>query len=99
MDMISKIILIFLSYSVFQPEIPTLEQYFSHFDGKKFVMLDWLKELYPDDWERNGDGMHRPRRITLMGCEGVEDVVMWISTRHFERSSSSCCALEYPDVI
>ncbi|TSP79480.1 hypothetical protein Baya_10354 [Bagarius yarrelli] len=30
-------------------EIPTLEQYFSHFNGKKFVMLDWLKELYPED--------------------------------------------------
>ncbi|KAF4077972.1 hypothetical protein AMELA_G00194120 [Ameiurus melas] len=30
-------------------EIPTLDQYFSHFNGKKFVMLDWLKELYPDD--------------------------------------------------
>ncbi|KAG7323706.1 hypothetical protein KOW79_013408 [Hemibagrus wyckioides] len=33
----------------YMPEIPTLEQYFSHFNGKKFVMLDWLKALYPED--------------------------------------------------
>ncbi|XP_076874726.1 uncharacterized protein LOC143525093 isoform X2 [Brachyhypopomus gauderio] len=32
-----------------RPEIPTLTQYFSHFDGKKFVMQGWLKDVYPDD--------------------------------------------------
>ncbi|XP_027027198.1 uncharacterized protein si:dkey-261l7.2 [Tachysurus fulvidraco] len=33
----------------YKPDIPTLDRYFSHFNGKKFVMLDWLKELYPED--------------------------------------------------
>ncbi|KAG1961065.1 YccV-like domain-containing protein [Pimephales promelas] len=33
----------------FEPEIPTLERYFSHFDGEKFVMDEWLKEIYPHD--------------------------------------------------
>ncbi|KAI4900690.1 hypothetical protein NFI96_033775 [Prochilodus magdalenae] len=33
----------------YQPDIPTLDQYFYHFDGKRFVMQDWLKELYPED--------------------------------------------------
>ncbi|KAK1801909.1 hypothetical protein P4O66_022541, partial [Electrophorus voltai] len=33
----------------YKPDIPTLGQYFSHFDGKRFVMQGWLKDLYPDD--------------------------------------------------
>uniref|UniRef100_A0A8C1IL50 Si:dkey-261l7.2 n=2 Tax=Cyprinus carpio TaxID=7962 RepID=A0A8C1IL50_CYPCA len=34
----------------FQPDIPRfLEHYFSHFDGEKFVMEEWLQEIYPDD--------------------------------------------------
>ncbi|KAI1897648.1 hypothetical protein AGOR_G00085430 [Albula goreensis] len=33
----------------FQPDIPTLNMYFSHFDGKKFVMQSWLQELFPED--------------------------------------------------
>ncbi|XP_051516245.1 uncharacterized protein si:dkey-261l7.2 [Myxocyprinus asiaticus] len=33
----------------FKPDIPTLEQYFSHFDGEKFVMEEWLQEIYPND--------------------------------------------------
>ncbi|GAA6111476.1 uncharacterized protein si:dkey-261l7.2, partial [Tachysurus ichikawai] len=33
----------------YRPDIPTLDQYFSHFNGKKFVMLDWLNALYPED--------------------------------------------------
>ncbi|KAL7859723.1 hypothetical protein SRHO_G00148700 [Serrasalmus rhombeus] len=33
----------------YQPDIPTLDQYFYHFDGKKFVMQEWLKEVYPED--------------------------------------------------
>ncbi|XP_028996364.1 uncharacterized protein si:dkey-261l7.2 [Betta splendens] len=32
-----------------QPEIPTLESYFTHFDGERFVMQPWLRELYPED--------------------------------------------------
>ncbi|KAG7460832.1 hypothetical protein MATL_G00203100 [Megalops atlanticus] len=36
-------------FSGFQPEIPTLEHYFSHFDGKQFVMKPWLQELFPED--------------------------------------------------
>ncbi|XP_069014705.1 uncharacterized protein [Embiotoca jacksoni] len=32
-----------------KPEIPTLENYFTHFDGKRFIMKPWLRELYPDD--------------------------------------------------
>lgn len=40
---------LFHLFNGYRPEIPTLEQYFSHFDGKKFAMLDWLKELYPED--------------------------------------------------
>ncbi|XP_016112921.1 uncharacterized protein [Sinocyclocheilus grahami] len=33
----------------FQPDIPTLEHYFSHFDGERFVMEEWLQEIYPHD--------------------------------------------------
>ncbi|KAA0707229.1 hypothetical protein E1301_Tti002550 [Triplophysa tibetana] len=33
----------------FKPDIPTLEQYFSQFDGERFVMEEWLEEIYPDD--------------------------------------------------
>ncbi|KAJ8409682.1 hypothetical protein AAFF_G00217410 [Aldrovandia affinis] len=33
----------------FKPEIPTLEKYFSHFDGKRFVMKPWLRESFPED--------------------------------------------------
>ncbi|KAJ8355741.1 hypothetical protein SKAU_G00185350 [Synaphobranchus kaupii] len=32
-----------------KPEIPTIERYFSHYDGKRFVMKPWLQELFPDD--------------------------------------------------
>ncbi|XP_026197949.1 uncharacterized protein si:dkey-261l7.2 [Anabas testudineus] len=32
-----------------QPEIPTLESYFTHFDGERFVMQPWLRELFPED--------------------------------------------------
>uniref|UniRef100_A0A8B9L8E0 Si:dkey-261l7.2 n=1 Tax=Astyanax mexicanus TaxID=7994 RepID=A0A8B9L8E0_ASTMX len=32
-----------------QPDIPTLGNYFYHFDGKRFVMQEWLKERYPED--------------------------------------------------
>ncbi|XP_066529093.1 uncharacterized protein si:dkey-261l7.2 [Hoplias malabaricus] len=33
----------------YEPEIPTLDNYFYHFDGNRFVMQDWLKEIYPED--------------------------------------------------
>ncbi|XP_067303327.1 uncharacterized protein si:dkey-261l7.2 isoform X1 [Pseudorasbora parva] len=33
----------------FRPDIPSLERYFSHFDGEKFVMEEWLKKIYPHD--------------------------------------------------
>ncbi|KAK2890367.1 uncharacterized protein si:dkey-261l7.2 [Channa argus] len=32
-----------------QPEIPTLESYFTHFDGERFVMQPWLREIFPED--------------------------------------------------
>ncbi|XP_053193258.1 uncharacterized protein si:dkey-261l7.2 [Scomber japonicus] len=32
-----------------RPDIPTLENYFTHFDGERFIMLPWLRELYPED--------------------------------------------------
>ncbi|XP_066556424.1 uncharacterized protein LOC136747491 [Amia ocellicauda] len=32
-----------------KPEIPTLDHYFSHFDGEQFIMKSWLKEVFPDD--------------------------------------------------
>lgn len=32
-----------------RPNIPTLENYFTHFDGKRFVMQPWLRELFPED--------------------------------------------------
>ncbi|KAI3364522.1 hypothetical protein L3Q82_011306 [Scortum barcoo] len=32
-----------------RPNIPTLENYFTHFDGERFVMQPWLRELYPED--------------------------------------------------
>ncbi|XP_061899556.1 uncharacterized protein si:dkey-261l7.2 isoform X1 [Entelurus aequoreus] len=32
-----------------QPEIPTLERYFTHFDGERFVPLPWLRKIFPDD--------------------------------------------------
>ncbi|MEQ2222497.1 hypothetical protein ILYODFUR_026976 [Ilyodon furcidens] len=32
-----------------RPDIPTLENYFTHFDGTRFVMQDWLRELFPED--------------------------------------------------
>lgn len=32
-----------------RPDIPTLERYFTHFDGERFVMQDWLRELFPED--------------------------------------------------
>lgn len=33
----------------YKPEIPTLNLYFSDFDGQKFVMKPWLEQIYPDD--------------------------------------------------
>ncbi|XP_062872032.1 uncharacterized protein si:dkey-261l7.2 [Trichomycterus rosablanca] len=33
----------------YRPDIPTLDQYFSHFDGRRFVMHDWLQKVYPED--------------------------------------------------
>ncbi|XP_031437769.1 si:dkey-261l7.2 [Clupea harengus] len=33
----------------YKPDIPTLDMYFSDFDGGKFVMLPWLEQIYPED--------------------------------------------------
>ncbi|XP_076016309.1 uncharacterized protein LOC143008432 isoform X2 [Genypterus blacodes] len=30
-------------------DIPTLEEYFTHFDGERFVMQPWLREIFPED--------------------------------------------------
>ncbi|XP_026174419.1 uncharacterized protein LOC113137169 isoform X2 [Mastacembelus armatus] len=32
-----------------RPEIPTLENYFTHFDGNRFIMQPWLREVFPED--------------------------------------------------
>ncbi|XP_058470151.1 uncharacterized protein si:dkey-261l7.2 [Solea solea] len=32
-----------------RPNIPTLENYFTHFDGERFIMQPWLRELFPED--------------------------------------------------
>ncbi|RXM34061.1 hypothetical protein EOD39_5010 [Acipenser ruthenus] len=32
-----------------KPDIPTLDSYFTHFDGERFIMQAWLKALYPHD--------------------------------------------------
>ncbi|GAA6224490.1 uncharacterized protein LOC108898066, partial [Lates japonicus] len=32
-----------------RPDIPTLENYFTHFDGERFIMQPWLRELFPED--------------------------------------------------
>ncbi|KAM9338829.1 uncharacterized protein ABDE67_016501 [Symphorus nematophorus] len=32
-----------------RPDIPTLEIYFTHFDGERFVMQPWLREIFPED--------------------------------------------------
>ncbi|KAM7368166.1 hypothetical protein PAMP_014412 [Pampus punctatissimus] len=32
-----------------RPDIPTLEIYFTHFDGERFIMQPWLKNIYPED--------------------------------------------------
>ncbi|KAM4712595.1 uncharacterized protein FYW61_019885 [Anableps anableps] len=37
-----------------RPDIPTLENYFTHFDGTRFVMQDWLRELFPEDENEDG---------------------------------------------
>ncbi|KAM3602427.1 uncharacterized protein V6R79_003870 [Siganus canaliculatus] len=36
-----------------RPDIPTLENYFTHFDGERFVMQPWLRDLFPDDAEED----------------------------------------------
>eukprot|EP00066_Takifugu_rubripes_P026094 XP_011615360.1 PREDICTED: uncharacterized protein LOC105418226 [Takifugu rubripes] len=32
-----------------RPDIPTLENYFTHYDGERFAMQPWLRELFPED--------------------------------------------------
>ncbi|KAG5846454.1 uncharacterized protein si:dkey-261l7.2 [Anguilla anguilla] len=36
-------------FTGFKPDIPTLERYFSHHDGTRFVMQPWLQERFPED--------------------------------------------------
>ncbi|XP_028825222.1 uncharacterized protein LOC114784082 [Denticeps clupeoides] len=31
-----------------KPDIPTLDHYFTHFDGEKFVLQPWLEQIYPE---------------------------------------------------
>lgn len=38
-----------------RPDIPTLENYFTHFNGERFVMQPWLRELFPEDGYGNED--------------------------------------------
>ncbi|AWP19756.1 YccV-like domain containing protein isoform 2 [Scophthalmus maximus] len=32
-----------------RPNIPTLDNYFTHFDGERFIMQPWLRERFPED--------------------------------------------------
>ncbi|XP_015202298.1 uncharacterized protein [Lepisosteus oculatus] len=32
-----------------KPDIPTLDHYFSHFDGERFIMKSWLRDIFPHD--------------------------------------------------
>lgn len=32
-----------------RPDIPTLDNYFTHFDGERFVMQPWLRAIFPED--------------------------------------------------
>lgn len=32
-----------------RPNIPTLDNYFTHFDGERFVMQPWLRAIFPED--------------------------------------------------
>ncbi|XP_034435957.1 uncharacterized protein si:dkey-261l7.2 isoform X3 [Hippoglossus hippoglossus] len=32
-----------------KPDVPTLENYFTHFDGERFIMQPWLREIFPED--------------------------------------------------
>lgn len=32
-----------------RPNIPTLENYFTHFNGERFVMQPWLRAMFPED--------------------------------------------------
>ncbi|CAJ1077473.1 uncharacterized protein si:dkey-261l7.2 [Xyrichtys novacula] len=36
-----------------RPDIATLENYFTHFDGERFVMQPWLRDIYPEDDREN----------------------------------------------
>lgn len=38
-----------ITVGCFQPDIPTLENYFTHFDGKRFLLQPWLREIFPED--------------------------------------------------
>ncbi|XP_034556139.1 uncharacterized protein si:dkey-261l7.2 [Notolabrus celidotus] len=32
-----------------RPDISTLGEYFTHFDGERFIMQPWLREIFPED--------------------------------------------------
>ncbi|XP_020489140.2 uncharacterized protein si:dkey-261l7.2 isoform X1 [Labrus bergylta] len=36
-----------------RPDIPSMEKYFTHFDGERFVMQPWLREIFPEDEEED----------------------------------------------
>lgn len=36
-----------------KPNIPTLDNYFTHFDGERFVMQPWLRAIFPEDEDRD----------------------------------------------
>lgn len=38
-----------------RPDIPILDNYFTHFNGKRFVMQPWLRELFPEDEDDDDD--------------------------------------------
>uniref|UniRef100_A0A3Q3ENB6 Si:dkey-261l7.2 n=1 Tax=Labrus bergylta TaxID=56723 RepID=A0A3Q3ENB6_9LABR len=46
-------IILGLTLRCFQPDIPSMEKYFTHFDGERFVMQPWLREIFPEDEEED----------------------------------------------
>ncbi|XP_028295749.1 uncharacterized protein LOC114457837 [Gouania willdenowi] len=38
-----------------KPHIPILERYFTHFNGRRFIMQPWLRAIFPDDANEDED--------------------------------------------
>lgn len=40
-----------------RPDIPMLDNYFTHFDGTRFVMQPWLRKIFPEDDKDDDDNV------------------------------------------